>query len=412
MRIAVWHNLPSGGGKRALHDTLRGLLGRGHRIEAWCPPTADRTFLPLGALIPEHVVPLALPVRTDWDGRLRVPARVERRLAALDEHCRRCGEAIAAGGFDLLFAQPCLFFRVSAIGRFVRLPKVLQLHEPFRSLYEAQPRLPWLAPPPSTLPPLSLARLREAALDRRTLHNARIQGRAELDNAAAFDCILANSLFSRESILRAYGLDAEVCYPGTDLGRFADRGLARERLVVGLGSYTREKNLRLAIEALALLPAPRPALVWVGNVDHDGTRAAMAALAAAREVPFTPHLGIPDAELVALLNRATALVYAPRLEPFGLAPIEAAACRLPVVAVAEGGVRETVIDDETGLLVANTPQAVAAAVARLLADPALARRLGTAARAGAERRWSLEAATDRIEQALLRVAAGAGGGGG
>jgi glycosyltransferase involved in cell wall biosynthesis len=131
----------------------------------------------------------------------------------------------------------------------------------------------------------------------------------------------------------------------------------------------------------------------------------MAALAAARGVAFTPHLRIPDAEVISLLNRASAMVYAPRLEPFGLAPIEAAACGLPVVAVAEGGVRETVLDDETGLLVANAPEAVAAAVARLLADPALARRLGAAGRANAERRWSLEAATDRIEQALLRSVA-------
>ena len=61
MRIAVWHNLPSGGGKRALHDHVRGLLGRGHTIEAWCPSTADPDYLPLSELIPEHVLPLAWP---------------------------------------------------------------------------------------------------------------------------------------------------------------------------------------------------------------------------------------------------------------------------------------------------------------------------------------------------------------
>ena len=404
MRIAIWHNLPSGGGKRALFDHVRGLIGRGHHVEAWCPPSADQSYLPLGELIAEHVLPLAPTPRTDWDGRMRIPARMEPRLAAMDEHCRSCAVAIDAGGFDILFAQPCLFFRAAPIGRFSRLPKVLFLHEPFRSLYEAQPRLPWLAPPPSPSPLASLARLREVALDRRTLRNARLQGRAELENAAAFDRILANSLFSRESLLRAYGLDSEVCYLGTDLAHFTDYGMPREPLVIGLGSFSAEKNLRLAIEALALLPAPRPVLAWVGNADYGGTLAAMTALAAARAVPFTPHLRIPDAELVALLNRASAMIYAPRLEPFGLAPIEAGACGVPVVAVAEGGVRETVIDGETGLLVPGTPAAVAGAVAQLLADPAMGRRLGTGARANAERRWSLEAATDRIEQALLRVA--------
>jgi len=401
MRIAIWHNLPSGGGKRALYDQVRGLVARGHHIEAWCPPTADQSFLPLGDLIREHIIPLARPGRTDWDKRLRVPARVEPQLAAMEEHCRLCADAISAGGFDILLAHPCMFFRATPIGRFVEMPKVLYQQEPYRWLYEAMPRLPWLAPPPSPHPMLSLARLREAALVRRTLHNARIQGREEIRNAAAFDRILVNSLFSRESIIRAYGLDAEVCYLGSDLTRLTDQGLPRERLFVGLGAFTPEKNLRLAIEALALLPSPRPELAWIGNVAYDGVIEEMSALAASRGVPFSPYLRIADEDVVGLLNRATALIYAPRLEPFGLAPIEAAACGLPVIAVAEGGVRETVIDNETGFLVQNTPGAVANAASRLLADPMLARRLGATGRANAEQRWSLDALTDRIEQALL-----------
>ncbi len=404
MRIAVWHNLPSGGGKRALYDQVAGLTARGHHIEAWCPPTADRDYLPLTEVIREHVVPLALPARTDWDKRLRIPVRIEGRIAAMDDHCRTCAAAIAAGGFDILYANPCLLFRATAIGRFVRLPKVLYLQEPYRALYEAQPRLPWLAPPPSRLSLMSLARLREAALDLRTLHNARVQGREELQNVAEFDHILVNSLFSRESLLRAYGLDSEVCYLGTDLARFSDQGRPRERLVIGLGNYSPEKNLRLVIEALALLPAPRPDLAWIGNAAYGNTLEEMTTLAASRGVPFTPHLRISDAALITLLNRASALVYAPRLEPFGLAPIEAGACGLPVVAVAEGGVRETVIDNETGFLVQNTPRDVADAVVRLLVDPGLVGRLGAAGRANAERRWSQDAATDRLERALLRFA--------
>src|SRR5229473_8596052 len=57
MKIAVWHNLPSGGGKRALYYHVRGLVERGHTVESWCPPTADVSYLPLRELIPEHAVP-------------------------------------------------------------------------------------------------------------------------------------------------------------------------------------------------------------------------------------------------------------------------------------------------------------------------------------------------------------------
>jgi glycosyltransferase involved in cell wall biosynthesis len=328
---------------------------------------------------------------------------MERRLMDMDDHCRACADSISCGGFDILLAHSCTFFRATPIGRFVLLPKVLYQHEPYRWLYEAMPRLPWLARPPSERFWLHPRWFHEKVKDQWELHNVRVQGSEELRNVAAFDRILVNSLFSRESTIRAYGLDAEICYLGTDTARFTDQGRTREHLVLGLGAYTPEKNLRLAIEALALLPAPRPELAWVGNVAYTELLEEMRELAAARGVPFSPHLRIPDDEVIALLNRASVMVYAPRLEPFGYAAIESAACGLPVVAVAEGGVRETVIDGETGFLVGNTPGAVADAVARVLTDPELARRVGAAARSNAERRWSLDAATDRIEQALLRV---------
>src|SRR5438034_4095223 len=55
MRIAVWHNLPMGGGKRALYEHVCGLVQRGHYVEAWCPPTAPQTYLPLSPMIKEHI---------------------------------------------------------------------------------------------------------------------------------------------------------------------------------------------------------------------------------------------------------------------------------------------------------------------------------------------------------------------
>ena len=69
MRIAVWHNLPSGGGKRALYYHVRGLVERGHSVEAWCPSTSDRNYLPLSELITEHVVPIDIPQRNKFVAR-------------------------------------------------------------------------------------------------------------------------------------------------------------------------------------------------------------------------------------------------------------------------------------------------------------------------------------------------------
>lgn len=404
MRIAVWHNLPSGGGKRALHDHVRGLVARGHTVEAWCPPTADPDFLPLRELILEHVMDLKWPTPWHRSDEWQVTLEIERSLAAMDAHCRRCAAEMDAGGFDVVFANTCALFRTTPIGRFAKTPAVLYLQEPMRWLYEAQPQLPWLARPRDAWSPLRPSTYRSTFVDIRNVRNRRVQAREEVSNAAAFRRILVNSYFSRESILRAYGLDSDVCYLGVDTEHFADRGSPRGSDVVGLGSFTPAKNLDFCIAALGAVAPPRPRLVWVGNMVDRAYLDRMHRLADAHGVTFVPMVRVSDDDLLDVLNRAAAMVYAPRLEPFGLAPLEANACGVPVVAVAEGGVRETVVDGVTGFLVPHDPAAMAAALTRLLRDPALARRLGASARQAVEAKWALSSATDRIEQRLAEFA--------
>ena len=405
MKIAVWHNLPSGGGKRALFDHIRGLTGRGHTVEVWCPPTADPKYLPLNSMAVEHILPLDWPVTPHFMDLSRTIPSVRRRLDAMDAHCALCAEEIDRGGFDILFANSCYFFGTTSIGRFVKsVPRVLYLQEPCRYLYEAAPRLKWVAPPARTGSPFAISNLRSALIDWRDTRGFRLQAREEADNAACFTRLLVNSFFSRESILRAYGLPSDVCYLGINSDLFTDRQLPREDYIVSLGSITPTKNVDLVLAALAQVPAPRPRLVWVGNTVNDDYLAEVTALAASLQVDFTPLVNVTDDRLVDILNRASAMVYAPNLEPFGLAPLEASACGVPVVAVAEGGVRETIIDNVSGLQVDPDPASIASAISRLHGDPALARRLGTSGQTAVKEKWSLQAATDRIEAQLQKYA--------
>jgi glycosyltransferase involved in cell wall biosynthesis len=73
------------------------------------------------------------------------------------------------------------------------------------------------------------------------------------------------------------------------------------------------------------------------------------------------------------------------------------------VAVAEGGVRETVRDGVNGLLVEDDPGAIARAIARLLADPVYASRLGHAGVDHTKQLWSVDASIDRLEQRLCEL---------
>jgi len=130
----------------------------------------------------------------------------------------------------------------------------------------------------------------------------------------------------------------------------------------------------------------------------------MRSLAESYEVTFEARASIDDNELVDILNRATAMVYAPRLEPFGLAPLEANACGLPVVAVAEGGVRETIIDGVNGFLVQHQPQMMAQAIQRLAHDKDLAAQLSKNGSKIVQEKWSVNAAVERLERQLTQAA--------
>jgi glycosyltransferase involved in cell wall biosynthesis len=404
MRIAVWHNLPSGGAKRALYDHVRGLVGRGHTVESWCPPSADQTYLPLSDIVREHVVP-AEGYAGGWPRRVRDLLALRTynmcRMADIDESCRRAADAINAGHFDLLFANTSLNIAVSSIGRHVRVPGVLYLQEPSRWLYEAQPALIWAGDPAeerSAWTPGAWPRAIRTAFQ---VRGFRFQARAEWRHIRAFKRILVNSRFSREILLGTYGVDAKVCYLGVDTERFSRRPLPREDLVVGVGAIAPRKNVELAIEALACLPRPRPRLLWIGDVSAPAYLAHLQGLARDREVDFTPSVRVSDEALIAALSRAAMMVVVARLEPFGLAPLEANACGLPVVAVAEGGVRETIQDGVNGLLVEHDPQAIAGAIQYLRTHPDEAERMGqTGARLVAER-WTEAAAVARLERHLL-----------
>ena len=412
MKIAVWHNLPSGGGKRALYNHVLGLLSRGHQIEAWCPDSADDRYLPLSEIITEHRLPFKLPPSPSKLRTKLVPQQYhDQLLQEMNRHSQTCAAAILKGGFYMVFAAPCRFYSVPRLAHFLtgqNLSTALYLQEPARIRYEAMPELPWLAPPPLPAHTFFLKRWWKNFSDYRFNYALRLDARRELEDVKHFDLILVNSYFSRESIARIYGLDARVCYLSHDAATFhrLQPPPPRERLVVGLGSMHSIKGVATAIEAVAHLSFPRPSLIWVANSEDSDYRRKMENLAALRQVDFQVRHHIGDDALVDLLNRASLLLYTSHLEPFGYAPIEANACGTPVVAVAEGGIRETVVDGVNGFLRDRDPAALAEAMNRLLTDPSLAYQQGEAGVQMSFGRWSPEQSIDRLEQHLRKLLSG------
>src|SRR5216117_4134712 len=200
----------------------------------------------------------------------------------------------------------------------------------------------------------------------------------------------------------------EVIPNGIDLGRLPpfslDRrrarlaaGLQRDRrLVAGVGRLDAQKDFPTFLRAAAMIAAEFPDVDFL--VVGDGEeRAALEALA--RRV----GLGALRHDVPRLLAAADVLALTSIYEGFPNVVLEAMATGAVAVATNVGGCRELVTSGETGLLVpTRAPAAVAAAMGRVLRDPALARRLATAARQRVEGAFSVDVMARRTMDAYLR----------
>ncbi|MEU7791075.1 glycosyltransferase family 1 protein [Amycolatopsis sp. NPDC049159] len=196
---------------------------------------------------------------------------------------------------------------------------------------------------------------------------------------------------------------------GVDLDRFTvDGPIARRRAqhrLVTVGRLVPRKGFDTAITALAQLPDTE--LVIAGGPE----RGRLSQDPEARRLrELADRLGVGERvrwagqvsreNMPALLRSADAVVCAPWYEPFGIVPLEAMACGIPVVATAVGGLTDTVVDGVTGLLVRpHSPKELASRVRRLLDDPALCHAYGTAGHDRAVARYSW----DRVAADTLRA---------
>ena len=206
----------------------------------------------------------------------------------------------------------------------------------------------------------------------------------------------------------------EVIPNGIDLGRLPpfslDRrgarsaaGLQRDRrLVAGVGRLDAQKDFPTFLRAAAMIAAEFPDVDFL-VVGEGGERAALEALAwrlgLGARVVFT---GLRH-DVPRLLAAVDVFALTSLYEGFPNVLLEAMATGAVAVATDVGGCRELVTSGETGLLVPpRAPAAVAAAVGRVLRDPALARRLATAARQRVEGAFSIDVMARRTMDAYLR----------
>ncbi len=236
------------------------------------------------------------------------------------------------------------------------------------------------------------------------------RARAEAEVMACADAVLANCTAEAEQLVDYYGADSdriEIVAPGVDHAFFSPGSQAGARwalqagdapLLLFVGRIQPLKGVDVAVETLAALDRTDARLWIVGGASGTGGDGAVRRVREligshgleqrVRFVPPQPH------HLLSTYYRAADVCLVPsRSESFGLVALEAAACGVPTVASAVGGLLTLVEHGFTGYLVeGRDPADYAEHVDRILADPVLARRLALSAAArGRTYTWSRSA---------------------
>ncbi len=398
MKIAIFHNLPSGGAKRALHGFVKYLTNSGYLVDLFIPETANEEFLPLKDMVSDvHV----FPVKKSWFRSMvystfsYVPAIFKPiSIKNVDQTEKAIAQAINKGDYHVVFSEQDQFVMAPYFLKYIEKPTVYYCQQPPRK--------------EKILEKISedkrKKRLLEPLIKRYINYVINKEMNLDLKNVQYANYILANSYYSHESILRSYGLNSYVSYLGVDVELFKPLNLLREDFVLSVGTCIPPKGYDFIINSLALVPEDiRPKLMIVSNMGDEQWKDYLREMATGLGVELEILRGIDDEKLVSLYNRAKMVLYAPYLEPFGLVPLEAMACGTPVVAVNEGGVRETVIHDENGFLTQRDESLFAEAVVKLLGDNKMRSRLSENALEMVQRDWSLESAGERLVNHLKRA---------
>jgi glycosyltransferase involved in cell wall biosynthesis len=269
-------------------------------------------------------------INTSFLQRMRPTARTFRALLPLYPYAM---EALDLDAYDLVVSSSSAWAHGVIAGD--HATHVCYCHNPFRYAWNAREQ----------------ALAGRAAVSRAALSVIFRRWR-EWDWIAAqrVDRYVANSQTTKNRIARYFGREATVVHPPVDTGRFAP-GTPGEEYVV-LAELMPHKRIDLAVHAFSRLALP---LTVIG----DGPDARRLRRMAGPTVRFTGR--IDDREVAARLAACRALVVT-ATEEFGIAAVEAQAAGRPVIALREGGVRETVLEGVTGAFF-DTPDAGALAEA-------------------------------------------------
>jgi glycosyltransferase involved in cell wall biosynthesis len=358
MKIAFFHELPPGGARIATHQIAK-LLKKSHQIDLYYVDEHEEleeaknyanTFF-------YKFVPKMWNGK-NWKVRLLKDTVELFKLYLLH---KKIAEDIRKKNYDLVFVNASKYIESPFILRFQNTKKIFYLHDPhFRVVYED-----------------TVLQKEKLDIARRVYHklNRLILKIIDMQNLGGADLFIANSVFTQKTFKKTYGKESIVSYLGISTDNKVSKDVTKEFDILYIGSHDPLDDYDLLVEALDLIDK-KPTVRTILKEDE----------------------WISSEEMNKLYKKSKIVLALGKNEPFGLIPLEAMENRVPVIAINEGGYKETVVDNKTGFLINRSPRELAEKISLLLKNNALRKKLGTDAEIYVKRKWTWETHIKKLEK--------------
>lgn len=361
MKIALFYNLPNGGAKKVVYNQIQE-LSRHETVDVYTIESNEKDFLGFSqfskntTIYPYHKY-ISPRIRNDFQDLTEY--RILHKRIACDIDLKK---------YDIVIAHSDRYTQAPYLLSYLKTPSVYYCHELLRIAYEDQFALP------NSLPLLHV--LYEKM-------NRGIRKKIDASNIKGATKVLTNSHFTKETIQKYIHLSAITSYPGVDTKVFFPKKTKKEYDIVFIGEKSLLEGYDLLDESLSYFEK-QPLVKIVSNRETGKW--------------------ITDSMLANEYRKAKVVVALSRNEPFGLIPLEAMACGIPVIAVNEGGFCETVSNSKTGYLIPRDPKILYKKLDYLLQNSLLCEEMGKCGAKTVQTQWNNEKRTKELLVTLRKTA--------
>lgn len=365
MKIAVYYNLNFGGAKRVVFEQIKE-LSKKHEVHIYKIDEDDDVFDAVN--FAKEVYRYPSPVSNSGSSLKRLIYDFATYKLLPNLH-RRIAQEIDSKKYDIVLVHPDKLTQAPFLLRFLKTKSVYYCQEPLRIAYEYS------------------LRLKENVSFPKKLYeeiNRMIRKNIDRVNVRAATYTIASCYYVRERMIEAYDVYPDINYPGIDVKQFRPMKRKKTNQVLFIGGkdvVTDGYDLaKAAVKRIPLIIRPKIHIVTWRKQNNQR---------------------LSDEELVQLYNESLLVLCVSRLETFGLVPLEAMACGVPVIATRVSGHRETVVDKKTGYLVEFSSEDIASLIIQLIKNDVLARKIGQNAVKYVKKYWNWEKSVSSLEGILV-----------